>query len=176
MQEKCSACSGTGRVRRKRTATVKIPAGIDSGQTIIMNGQGEPGLRGGPNGDLYIRVSARPHKLFKREGTNLRLEMPISVTQAALGADVDIPTLKGSVKYRIPEGTQNDSQFRLKGHGVQELRGNGKGDLFVRVRVEVPKRLTEKQRELLRQLEDSMTGKEYEGRKSFMEKIKGMFS
>ncbi|MCL1854615.1 MAG: molecular chaperone DnaJ, partial [Clostridia bacterium] len=164
VREKCGSCGGSGRVRRKRTATVKIPAGIDSGQTIRMNDQGEPGLRGGPNGDLYIRVSVRPHKLFKREGTSLRLEMPISVTQAALGADVEIPTLTGDVKYRIPEGTQNDAQFRLKGHGIQELRGNGKGDLVVRVRVEVPRRLNEKQKELLRQLEASMTGKEYKGR------------
>jgi len=164
VREKCGSCNGSGRVRRKRTATVKIPAGIDSGQTIIMNGQGEPGLRGGPNGDLYIRVSVRPHKLFKREGTNLWLEMPITVTQAALGADVDIPTLKDAVKYRIPEGTQNDAQFRLKGHGIQELRGNGKGDLLVRVRVEVPRRLNDKQKEILRQLEASMTGKEYRGR------------
>jgi len=163
-------------MRKKRTATVKIPAGIDNGQTIIMNGQGEPGTRGGPNGDLYIRVGVKPHKLFKREGTTLRLDMPISITQAALGADVDIPTLKSPVKYHIPEGTQNDDLFRLKGYGIQQLQGSGKGDLVVRVRVEVPRKLSEKQKELLRQLEDSTTGKEYEGRKSFMEKLKGMFN
>lgn len=176
VKEKCSSCSGSGHVRKKRTATVKIPAGIDNGQTIIMSGQGEPGARGGPNGDLYIRVSVKPHRLFKREGTTLRLEMPISITQAALGADVDIPTLQSPVKYHIPEGTQNDDQFRLKGYGIQQLQGSGKGDLVVRVRVEVPKKLSERQKELLRQLEDSMTGKEYEGRKSFMDKLRGMFN
>ncbi len=176
IKEKCGACSGSGRIRKKRTATVKIPAGIDNGQTIIMNGQGEPGVRGGPNGDLLIRITVKPHKLFKREGTTLRLEMPISITQAALGAEVDIPTLKEPVKYRIPEGTQSDDQFRLKGQGIPQLQGSGKGDLVVRVRVEVPKRLSEKQKELLHQLEDSMTGKEYEDRKSFLEKLKGMFN
>lgn len=176
VKDKCTSCSGSGHVRKRRTATVKIPAGIDNGQTIVMNGQGEPGARGGPNGDLYIRVAVRPHKLFRREGTNLRFEMPISITQAALGADVEIPTLKEPVKYRIPEGTQNDDEFRLKGYGIQDLRSGNKGDIMVRVRVEIPKRLNEKQKELMRQLEDSMSGKEYENRRSFAEKLKGKFN
>lgn len=176
VKDKCTSCNGSGHTKKRRTATVKIPAGIDNGQTIVMNGQGEPGARGGPNGDLYIRVAVRPHKLFRREGTNLRLEMPISITQAALGADMEIPTLKEPVKYRIPEGTQNDDEFRLKGYGIQDLRSGNKGDLMVRVRVEIPKRLNEKQKELMRQLEDSMSGKEYENRKSFADKLKGMFN
>ena len=176
IQEKCSTCSGSGQSRHRRTATVKVPAGIDDGQTIVMNGQGEHGLNGGPAGDLYIQVSVRPHKLFKREGTNLQFELPISFIQAALGADVDIPTLTGPVRYHIPEGTQTDTEFRLKGYGITQLRGTNKGDLFVKVRVEVPKKLSDKQKDLLRQFEDASTGKEYEGRKSFMERMKDLFT
>ena len=176
IQDKCAACGGTGRTRVKRTATVKVPAGIDNGQTIVMNGQGEPGLRGGPSGDLYINILVRPHKLFRREGYNLRLEFPISFTQAALGGDVDIPTLNGPVKYHIPEGTQNDQEFRLKGYGIQQLRGGGKGDLLVRVRVEIPRRLTDRQKDLLRQFDESSTGREYDGKKSFMDRVKELFN
>ena len=176
VMDKCASCGGTGRMRKRRTASVKVPAGIDNGQTIVMNGQGEPGLRGGPNGDLYINVIVKPHKLFRREGYNLRLELPISFTQAALGGEVDIPTLGGTVKYRIPEGTQNDAEFRLKGYGIQQLNASGKGDLLVRVRVEVPRRLSDKQKDLLRQFDESSTGKEYEGRKSFMDRVKELFN
>ncbi len=176
IQEKCPTCSGSGQSRHRRTATVKVPAGIDDGQTIVMNGQGEHGLNGGPAGDLYIQVSVRPHKLFKREGMNLRFELPISFIQASLGADVDVPTLTGPVRYHIPEGTQTEAEFRLKGYGITQLRGTGKGDLFVKVRVEVPKKLTDKQKDLLRQFEEASTGKEYEGRKTFMERMKDLFN
>ncbi len=176
IQDKCTACGGSGRVRRKRTVTVKVPAGIDNGQTIIMNGQGEPGLRGGPAGDLYITVGVRPHKLFRREGYNLILDFPISFVTAALGGDVDVPTLSGSVKYRIPEGTQPGTEFRIKGSGIQQLRGSGKGDLLLRVKVEIPKRLSGKQKELLRQFDDTTTDREYDGRKSFMDRVKELFS
>jgi molecular chaperone DnaJ len=176
VREKCADCQGSGHVRKRRTATVKIPAGIDNGQTIVMSGQGEPGPHGGPNGDLYIRVTVRPHKLFQRDGTTLRLDYPITISQAALGADVDIPTLKQPVKYRIPEGTQNDAEFRLKGYGIANLRGGGTGDLLVHVRVEVPKRLNEKQKELLKKLEESLTGREYEAKKNFLDKVKSLFN
>ncbi len=174
--DKCTSCGGSGRTRRKRTVTVKVPAGIDNGQTIIMNGQGEPGLRGGPAGDLYITVSVRPHKLFRREGYNLILDFPISFVTAALGGDVDVPTLSGTIKYRIPEGTQPGTEFRIKGSGVQQLRGSGKGDLLLRVRVEIPKRLSAKQKELLRQFDDTTTDREYDSRKSFMDRVKELFS
>ncbi|MBQ8161950.1 MAG: molecular chaperone DnaJ [Clostridia bacterium] len=174
--DKCTGCSGTGRIRKRRTCTVKVPAGINHGQVIIMGGKGDAGRNGGPNGDLQIQVSVMPHKLFKRDGFNLLLDYPISFTQAALGADVDIPTLHGSVKYHIPEGTQNDTEFRIKEQGVTRLRGSGKGDLIVHVRVEVPRKLSEKQRELLRQFEETVTGKEYEGRKSFLDKIRDVFN
>ena len=176
IQEKCSSCGGSGRTRVRRTATVKVPAGIDNGQTIIMNGQGEPGLRGGPSGDLYISISVKPHKLFRRDGYNLRLDLPISFTQAALGAEIDVPTLDGSVKYKIPEGTQTDTEFRIRGAGIQQLRSSGKGDLVIHVRVEIPKRLTEKQRELLRQFDETTTGKEYDQRKGFFDKVKELFN
>ena len=176
IKDRCIKCGGTGRVKRKRTATVKVPAGIDNGQTIVMNGQGEPGINGGPNGDLYIVITVRPHKLFRRDGTNLYLDMPISFPTAALGGEIDIPTLKGTVKYTVPEGTQNDTEFRLRGKGVPQVRSSYVGDLIVRVRVEVPTRLSDKQKELLRQLDESSTGKEYKERKSFLDKMKGLFN
>ena len=156
VSDKCTNCQGTGRVRRKRKATIKIPAGIDNGQTIILNGNGEPGLRGGPNGDLYVRISIKPHSQFKRDGTTLRLDMNISMVEAALGADISVPTLKEPVKYRIPEGTQNGAMFRLKGYGIPNLRGSGKGDLLLRVQVEIPKKLNSKQKGLLRQFGDAL--------------------
>ena len=176
IKDRCPACGGSGRVKRKRTCTVKVPAGIDNGQTIVMNGQGEPGTNGGPNGDLYIVITVKPHKLFRREGTNLYLDMPISFPTAALGGEIDIPTLKGPVKYTVPEGTQNGAEFRLRGKGVPQVRSSFVGDLVVRVRVEVPTRLTEKQKELLRQFDETSTGKEYNERKSFLDKMKGLFN
>ena len=176
ISEKCTACGGDGRVRRRRTASVKVPAGIDNGQTIVMNGQGEPGRNGGPNGDLYIQVSVKPHKLFRRDRTNLHLELPISFTQAALGADIDVPTLGGGkTSFHIPEGTQNDAEFRIKGQGVQQPGGSYRGDLILHVRVEIPKRLSDKQKELLRQFDEISSGREYEGRKSFLDKVKDLF-
>ena len=176
IQDKCTSCGGSGRTRKKRTVTVKVPAGIDNGQTIIMNGQGEPGLRGGPSGDLYIVIGVKPHKLFRRDGFNLLLDFPISFTTAALGGDVEVPTLSGPIKYRIPEGTQPGTEFRIKGSGIQQLRGNGKGDLVLKVKVEIPKRLNNKQKELLRQFDEITTDKEYDGRKTFMDRVKDLFS
>ncbi|MBR0267067.1 MAG: molecular chaperone DnaJ [Clostridia bacterium] len=175
VKEKCTACAGSGRIRKKRTVTVKVPAGIDNGQTIIMNGQGEPGLRGGPNGDLYIVVGVKPHKLFKREGYNLLLDFPISFVTATLGGDVEVPTLSGPIKYRIPEGTQPGTEYRIKGAGIQMLRSTGKGDLVLKVKVEIPKRLNNKQKDLLRQFDETTTDKEYDGRKSFMDRVKELF-
>ena len=175
IKEKCPGCGGTGRTRKKRTVTVKVPAGIDNGQTIIMNGQGEPGMRGGPNGDLFIVVNVRPHNLFKREGYNLLLDFPISFATAALGGDVQVPTLSGPIKYRIPEGTQPGTEFRIKGHGIQQLRGSGKGDLVLRVKVEIPKRLTNKQKELLREFDATTGDREYDNRKNFLDRVKELF-
>lgn len=176
VKDKCTNCNGTGHVRRKRTLTLRIPAGIEDGTNLVKRGEGEPGLRGGPAGDLYISISVKPHKLFKREGKDLLLDMPISITQAALGAEIDVPTLESPVKQRIPEGTQTGTQFRIKGKGIPSLRNGLKGDLILTVHVEVPKKLTEKQKDILRQFDQSMGGKEYEGRKTFADKLKEMFN
>ena len=176
VKDKCSNCNGTGRIRRKRTVKLHIPAGIEDGINMIKRGEGEPGMRGGPAGDLYISVSVKPHKLFKRDGNNLLLDMPISMTQAALGAEIDVPTLEKPVKHRIPEGTQTGTSFRLKGQGIVSRKTGIKGDLILTVKVETPTRLNEKQKELLRELDASMTGKEYEGRRSFSDKLKDLFN
>ncbi len=174
--DKCSSCGGSGRTRVRRSMTLNVQPGVDTDVSLLKRGEGEPGVNGGPNGDLYIHIVVKPHKIFKREGYNLYLEVPISFTQAALGAEIDIPTLDGPVKYTIPEGTQNDTEFRIRDKGVQRMDGAGKGDLIFRVRVEVPRKLSDKQRELLQQLDESMTGKEYEQRKGFMEKLKDLFN
>lgn len=176
IKEKCTVCNGAGKVRKKRTATVRVPAGIDNGQTISMAAQGEPGMRGGPNGDLYVTVSVRPHKTFRRDGTTLWMDLPISFTQAALGAEVEVPTLNGTTKYKIPEGTQSGAEFRIRGEGIPKLNSPSvKGDLVFRCVVETPKKLNDKQKDLLRQLEASLTGKEYETRKSFLDRVKDSF-
>lgn len=176
VKDKCQSCGGTGRVRRKRNIKLRIPAGIQDGVSMVKRGEGEPGMRGGPAGDLYITVTVKPHKLFKRNGNDILLEMPISITQASLGAEIDVPTLEKPVKQRIPEGTQTGTQFRIRGQGFPSLRGGAKGDLVLTVNVEIPRRLNEKQKELLRQLDESMGGKEYEGRKSFADKLKDIFN
>ncbi|MEF9879224.1 MAG: molecular chaperone DnaJ [Clostridia bacterium] len=175
IKDKCSSCSGSGHTRKKRTLTVRIPAGIQDGVSLVKRNEGEPGQRGGPAGDLYITVSVKPHKLFKRDGNNILLDMPISMTQAALGADLDIPTLEKPVKQHISEGTQTGTEYRLKGHGIPSLKTGVKGDLILRVIVEVPKKLTEKQKDLLRQFEQTLGDKEYESRKTFGEKLKDIF-
>ena len=174
--DKCTGCGGAGVKRVRRTAHVKVPAGIADGQSIVLQGQGGPGANGGPAGDLYVLITVRPHKLFQREGTTLLLDVPISFTQAALGADIDIPTLTGKISYHIPEGTQTGTEFRIKGQGLPRVNSTYKGDMVIRVRVEVPKRLSEKQKELLRQFDAGLTGKEYEGRKTFMDKVKSLFN
>lgn len=175
IKDKCSSCGGSGRVRMRRTLELDVPAGVDDNIVLSKRGQGEPGANGGPNGDLLIQITVKPHKLFRREGTNLHLEVPISFTQAALGAEIDVPTLDGSVKYTIPEGTQTDTEFRIRGKGIQQLGSNNKGDLIFKVRVETPRRLTEKQRELLRQFDGDDNGKQYDQRKTFIDKVKELF-
>lgn len=176
IKDKCPGCGGSGRTRVRRTLDLNVPAGVDNDMVLSKRGEGEPGANGGPNGDLLIQITVRPHKLFRREGTNLRLDVPISFTQAALGADIEVPTLDGKVKYTIPEGTQTDTEFTIRGQGIPRLGTNNKGDLIFRVRVDIPKRLTEKQRELLRQFDEQSTGREYEQRKGFFDKVKDLFN
>lgn len=176
ISEPCVKCHGRGKVRVSRRKTVRIPAGINDGQVLTIRGQGGLGERGGAPGDLLIVISVKRHKLFQRDGDNLYIEMPITFTQAALGAEMDIPTLKSPVKYRFPEGTQPGQVFVIRGEGVQHLRGNGKGDLFVTAVVEIPKKLSEKQKELLRQFDGTVSGGQYEKKKGFFDRMKDAFS
>ncbi len=174
IDEPCAACKGRGRVARTRSVTVNIPAGIDDGQSISLSGQGEPGRRGGPNGDLFVVVRVRPHKLFRRKGYDLSMDKAISFATAAMGGTVTIPTLEGDMEYAVPPGTQPGEVVRIAGKGIQRLRQTSKGDLFVRLVVDVPKKLTDKQKELLTQFEESF-GKKVEppkGKKGFFDKVK----
>ena len=147
----CGKCRGMGLVRKNKTISVSIPGGIDDGQTISLPGQGSAGVNGGESGDLYVTVTVLPHAQFQRDRFSVLLSMPISFVQASLGADIEVPTLDGKVKYTIPEGTQSGTVFRLKGKGIQNLRGMGRGDQYVTVTVTVPTQLSEEQKDLLRQ-------------------------
>ena len=154
---------------------VKIPAGIDDGQTLNLRGKGNAGLDGGPAGDLLITVFVKPHPLFERDGNSVLMEMPVTFAQAALGAEIEVPTIDGRVKLTIPEGTQPGSVFRLRGKGIPYLqsKGGGRGDQFVTVVVETPTKLTREQKELLKQLESSVGDDGQPKRKSFFDKLKG---
>ncbi len=150
----CPDCGGAGRVRRTRTLEVKIPAGIDTGMRLRQSGYGEAGINGGPPGDLYVEIRIKPHPIFQREGDDLHCEMPISITTAALGGEIDVPTLDGIAKLRIPPGTQTGKVFRLRGKGIRNVRNQGVGDLLCHVVGETPVNLTERQKELLREFEE----------------------
>ena len=153
IDDPCEVCGGTGKVIRKRTISINIPAGINDGQTLTLYGQGNAGDQGAQAGSLLIYVRVKPHKRFKREGADLYLEMPISFGQAALGCELQVPTLEGEVKYKIPAGTQTGTVFRLREKGIKYLRQDRKGDLFVEVNVEIPRKLTDRQKELIAELE-----------------------
>lgn len=153
IKDPCPDCGGRGIRKQQKKVKLNIPAGIDNGQVLSMRGEGAAGQRGGMPGDLQIYISVQPHKLFTREGYDLYLEMPVSFVDAALGAELIIPTLEGKAKYKMGEGTQTGTVFRLKDKGVQHLNSSRKGSLFVRVRVETPQKLSEKQKELLRQFD-----------------------
>ena len=166
----CESCSGKGRVRKHIKLEISVPAGIDDGQILPVRGQGEPGVKGGPPGDLYLSIRVKPHPIFKRDGYDILCEIPITFVQAALGAEIEIPTLEGKEKIIIPEGTQTGTVFRFKGKGIPVLRGSGRGTQHVKVSVEVPKKLNEKQKEVLRQFAE-LTGDEvHEQSKSFLTK------
>ncbi len=169
----CRDCRGTGKVRKSKTIEIDIPAGIDDGQTMQLSGQGEAGERGGPNGDLLVTIRVRRHPLFRRQDNDVYITMPITIVQAALGATVKVPTLDGTVEYDIPEGTQPGTRFRLRGKGIPFLRGRGRGDQYVTVDVEIPKNLSMKQKELLREFDDDRF---YKKKKSFMDKVKDLFN
>ncbi|WP_126427758.1 molecular chaperone DnaJ [Brevibacillus marinus] len=151
VREKCRECHGQGRVKIRRTIHLNIPAGVDDGAQLRVPGEGEAGVNGGPPGDLYVVLHVKPHPFFKREGNDIYCQVPISFAQAALGAEIEVPTVDGRVKLKIPAGTQTETSFRVRGKGVPYLRGSGRGDQHVKVRVVTPKNLTERQKELLRE-------------------------
>lgn len=175
VEKPCNACRGRGKVRRPRKVKVKVPAGVDTGSALRLAGEGELGTNGGPPGDLFVRIRVRPHKVFKREQDDVIVEIPISFSQAALGDDIDIPTLEGKTKFKIPEGTQPGSIFHLRGKGIPHLQGYGRGDQIIKIKVVVPTRLSEKQKELLRKFENTVQPDQYQSRKGFFEKMKDAF-
>lgn len=171
----CHACDGKGKVRRNKKIKVNIPAGIDDGQVLNVRGQGNVGSNGGPSGDLQLEITVRPHPLFERDGYDVWCEIPLTYTQAALGAEITVPTLDGKISYKVHEGTQPGDIFKFKGKGIQRVNSYGKGDHFVKVTVEVPKGLNSKQKKLLEELDSTLNEKNYAKRKSFFEKIKEGF-
>jgi len=167
----CKNCSGKGYVKVTKKLEVSIPAGIDDGERVGLPGQGNSGRNNGPTGDLVILVSVRPHPIFERDGYNLYCEVPLTFAEAALGAEISVPTLEGQVKYTIPEGTQSGTTFTLRGKGIQAIRSTRKGDLIFRVVVEIPKNMNETQKDLLRKFADSCGDTNYAKKTSFFKKI-----
>lgn len=169
----CTKCQGQGTVRREKTVSLKIPAGVDTGIRLKVSGEGDPGFHGGPHGDLYVIINVAPHPFFKRKGNDLLCEIPVSFVQATLGADIEIPTIDGTATIKIPPGTPSGRVFHLKGKGVPKLGGYGKGDQFITVFIDVPKKLTPRQKELLKEFAE-LSGEETT--KNFMDKVKDFFN
>ena len=176
IEQPCPDCRGGGQVRVSTKVGINIPAGIDDGQILTVRGKGNAGINGGPAGDLEVQISVRPHPIFERQDYNLLCELPLTFSQLALGAEIEIPTLEGRVPYTIKEGTQPGELIRLRGKGIPYVNGRGKGDLIARVTVEVPKNLTGKQKELLESFEQSLGDKNYQKRKGFFDKVKEIFN
>ena len=172
IHQPCPDCRGSGAVRKRKTIQVSIPAGIDNGQTISVRGQGSAGKNGGPAGDLLVTITVRPHELFRREGSSVLCDAPITFAQAVLGAELEIPTIDGKVKYDLPEGTQTGTTFRLKGKGIPALNGRGRGDQYVTVYIETPRNLNREQKEALKKFAESVGDNNYEERKKFFRKFK----
>jgi molecular chaperone DnaJ len=174
----CSPCGGVGRIKRNKTLEVKIPQGIDNGMRIRVSGNGEPGTNGGPPGDLYVEIHIKQHAVFQREGDDLHCEMPISFVKAALGGEIEVPTLNGKASFTIPEGTQSGKTFRLRNKGIKGVRSGYAGDLFCHVLIETPVKLTEKQKDMLRDFEKLTVeggAKHSPQSKSWMDKVKDFF-
>ena len=177
--EPCPTCSGQGRIKSQKTLEIKIPAGIDDGMTIRSVGNGEPGTNGGPPGDLHIEVRIKKHDIFERDGDDLHCQVPVSFITAALGGEIEVPTLAGKAAIDIPEGTQAGKQFRLRGKGIKGVRASYPGDLYCHIAVETPVKLTEHQRKLMRELEESLKkggGKHSPTGESWTDKLKNLFS
>ena len=175
IESPCVSCGGTGRKKVKKNLKVKVPAGVYDGAQVRVTGEGEVGTQGGPAGDLFIVINLKAHSMFEREGADLHCTMPITFPQATLGAEVDAPTLDGKVKIKIPAGTEGGRVFRLRGHGVMDVRVRQKGDLFVRVQIAVPKKLTGEQEELLMKFAKETGDEVYPDRSSFLDKAKELW-
>jgi molecular chaperone DnaJ len=176
--EPCTSCQGQGKIKKQKTLEIKIPAGIDDGQRIRSTGNGEPGQNGGPSGDLYIEIRLRKHDIFERDGDDLHCQVPVSMTTAALGGEIDVPTLQGKATIDLPEGTQSGKTFRLRGKGIKGVRSSYPGDLYCHVAVETPVKLTEHQRKLLKELDESFKKaglKHSPNDKGWFEKAKSFF-
>ncbi len=174
----CPACSGAGRVKHQKTLSVRIPGGVDEGDRVRLSGEGEAGVNGGPPGDLYVQVHLRPHAVFQRDHDDLHCEMPVSFATAALGGEIEIPTLEGSAKIQVPAGTQAGKTFRLRGKGIKGVRSQSAGDLMCHVMVETPVNLTERQKELLREFEavsQRDPGRHNPRAKGWFDKVKEFF-
>ena len=172
----CKTCRGTGKTSARKTLEVKIPAGIDDDQNIALRGQGDAGSNGGPAGDVIVHVTVKADPMFERDGYDVTIHVPITFSQAVLGDDVEVPTVDGRIVQHIPEGTQSGTKFRLRGQGIQYLNGRGRGDQYVIVDVEIPKKVTRAQREALKAFEDSMKEDNYEKRKGFFKNLRDRFS
>lgn len=177
IKKACDSCKGSGRLRKDKMLELKIPAGVETGSRLRVSGEGEGGINGGPSGDLYVVLSVKEHAFFKRQGDNLYCEIPISITQAALGTEIRILTLEGEEKLRIPEGTQTGTGFRLRGKGVVNINGLGRGDQLVKVVVQTPTKLTRRQRELLESLNEELPPpSETVESEGFFEKVRDIFA
>jgi molecular chaperone DnaJ len=177
--EPCPSCHGAGRVKQHKTLQVKIPAGVDEGDRIRLAGEGEHGVNGGPPGDLFVQIHIKAHSVFQRDHNDLHCEMPVSFATAALGGEIEIPTLDGAAKIKIPAETQSGKVFRLRGKGIRGIRSSGPGDLMCHVVVETPVNLTDRQRDLLREFEainDKDAGRHNPRAKSWMDKVKDFFA
>ena len=172
----CKTCRGTGKTSARKTLEVKIPAGIDDDQNIALRGQGDAGTNGGPAGDVIVHVTVKIDNVFERDGYDVYVRVPITYSQAVLGAEIEVPTVDGKVAQKIPEGTQSGTKFRLRGQGIQYLNGRGRGDQYVIVDVEIPKKLNRTQREALNAFEDSLKDDNYEKRKGFFKNLKDRFT
>ena len=172
----CKTCRGTGKTSARKTLEVKIPAGIDDDQNIALRGQGDAGTNGGPAGDVIVHVTVKTDNVCERDGYDVYVRVPITYSQAVLGAEIEVPTVDGKVAQKIPEGTQSGTKFRLRGQGIQYLNGRGRGDQYVIVDVEIPKKLNRTQREALNAFEDSLKDDNYEKRKGFFKNLKDRFT
>jgi molecular chaperone DnaJ len=176
IEKPCKNCHGAGRLERTSKIKLRIPAGVDTGSRLRSSGNGEAGLRGGPTGDLYVVLHVKPHDIFQREGDDLICEVPVSFVQAALGAEIEVPTLGDKAQIKIPAGTQPGTTFRLKGKGIKNIQGYGTGDLHVRVNVEVPSHLNAAQKAKLQEFAELCDERVNPLTKSFFEKAKNLFS